>query len=203
VDEGHPRRREVEQFIEARFARAFGARLPRHHPVLACLTTNDADAHIVAAAGVRFAEDSPLFLEQYLDKPVEQAVAEAFDRPVARESVVEIGSLASDSPEASLQLFGVLSSWLARRHHRRFAVATVRPELERLLTLAGFGLTQLAHARPDRLADSAGDWGCYYDRTTQVFVGEIGESTVLPGLRQRLRARAMHRAVRQLRGVAP
>jgi len=203
ADATHPRRRRIEQFIEARFQRAFGARLPRHHPILACICADDGEDAILAAAGLRFAEDGPLFLEQYLNAPVDQAVAEAFGRPVAREGIVEIGSLASDSPDASLRLFAVLASWLATHRGRRFAVATVRPETERLLTRAGFGLTALGHAHPDRLRDGAGDWGCYYDRLTQVFAGEIGDSSVLPALRQRLRTRAMDRAVRRLRRNQP
>lgn len=203
VDTAHVRRAEIERFIEARFEKAFGARLPRHYPLLTCLCANDAGGEILAAAGVRFAEEGPLFLEQYLDSPVEQAVAVAFGRPVARDSIVEIGSLASDSPDASLRLFGALASWLADHCGRRFAVATARPELERLLGRAGFGLSTLGHANPRRLGEGAGDWGSYYARTPRVFAGEIGDSSALPLLRQRLRARTMDRAVRRLRKGAP
>lgn len=157
----------------------------------------------MAAAGVRFAEDQSLFLERYLDVPADQAVAEAFGRPVARDSIVEIGSLASDSPAASLQLFSALASWLASVRGCRFAVATARPELQKLLTRAGFGLVPLADADPARLGDGAQDWGSYYDRAPQVVAGEIGMSAALPLLRDRLRARTMARAVRRLRAVAP
>ena len=203
ADAKHPRRREIERFIEARFERAFGARLPRHYPVLACLCAEDAGEVILAAAGVRFAEDGPLFLERYLDSPVEQAAAVAFGRPVRRDSVVEIGSLASDSPDASLRLFATLAAWLSEERGRRLAVATARPELERLLGRAGFALLALGQADPGRLGEGARDWGSYYDRPPQVFAGAIGVSSVLPLLRQRLHARSMARAVRRLRTVAP
>lgn len=202
AEASHPRRGEIETFIEARFDRAFGARLPRHYPILIGLWADDG-GDLQAAAGVRFAEDEPLFLERYLDGSVEQAIAVAFGRPISRGSIVEIGSLASDSPEASLRLFGALSAWLAAEHGRRFAVATARPELERLLVRAGFGLLALGPADPDRLGEGASDWGSYYDRTPRVFAGEIGVSTALPLLRQRLRARTMARAVRRLRRVTP
>ncbi|MBU1376379.1 MAG: thermostable hemolysin [Alphaproteobacteria bacterium] len=203
ADADHQRRRDIELFVEARFARAFGACLPRHHSLLACLCADDADGPILAAAGLRFAEDGPLFLEQYLDRPVEHEVAAAFGRPVDRNSIVEIGSLASDTPDASLGLFSALAPWLAAERRRRFAVATVRPEVERLLGRAGFGLTAIGQASPDRLGGDAGEWGSYYDRRPRIFVGEIGDSRALPLLRQRLRAKTMDRAVRRLRSVAP
>lgn len=197
----HPRRAEFERFIEARFEQAFGARVLRHYPLVTALCAEDGS--ILAAAGVRFAEDEPLFLERYLDAPIEQAVAEAFERPVARDSVVEIGSLASDTPAASLQLFSALSAWLASERGRRFAVATARPDLQRLLGRAGFELRAMGEADPARLGDGARDWGSYYDRTPQVFVGEIGRSAALPLLRRRLRDKTMARAIRRLRTVAP
>ncbi len=202
AETSHSRRGEIEAFIEARFDRAFGARLPRHYPILIGLWADDG-GELQAAAGVRFAEDEPLFLERYLDGPVEQAIAVAFGRPISRSSIVEIGSLASDSPDASLRLFGALSAWLAAEHGRRFAVATARPELERLLGRAGFGLLALGQADPDRLGEGASDWGSYYERTPRVFAGEIGTSTDLPLLRQRLRARIMARTARRLRRGAP
>lgn len=195
----HPQRLDFERFVEARFEQAFGARVPRHYPLVTGLRAPD--GAVLAAAGVRFAEADPLFLERYLDSPVEQAVAEAFGRPVARESIVEIGSLASDSPAASLQLFNALATWLASVCGRRFAVATARPDLQRLLGRAGFGLRPLGDADPARLGEGAHDWGSYYDRAPRVFAGEIGVSSALPNLRERLRARSTARAVRRLRAV--
>jgi len=199
ADVSHPEREALERFIEARFERAFGARVQSHYPLICGLCADDGT--ILAAAGVRFAETDSLFLERYLDAPIEQRVADAFGRPVARDSIVEIGSLASDSPAASLHLFSTLSEWLASTCGRRFAVATARPDLQRLLGRAGFNLMSLGHADPIRLGSGVHDWGSYYDREPRVFVGQIGASSVLPGLRQRLRDRTTERAVRQLRAV--
>lgn len=193
----HPLRARFEAFIEAQFEAAYGARLAGHFPLIAGLATRNGP--VLAAAGVRFAEDDPLFLEQYLDEPVEQAIAAAFGRPVARDSVVEIGSLASSDPAASLQLFTALVAWLSGVCGRRFAVATVRPELARMLGRSGFGLRPVAEADPERLGAAANDWGRYYDRTPQVYAGEIGVPSALPLLRQRLAARSRDREVRRLR----
>lgn len=195
IDRDHPQRAEVERFIEGRFWCAYGARLQGHYDLIGALTGDD--GAIVAAAGVRLAEDEPLFLEQYLDDPIEAAVARAFGRPVARDSVVEIGGLAADGAASALALFGGLAEWLARDCGRRFAVATARPELQRLLDRSGFGLRHLGCADPARLEEPVGEWGSYYDAGPCVFAGEIGQSSALAQLRERLRAKSMARQARR------
>lgn len=193
----HPQRGAFERFIESRFERAFGARLDSHYPLIAGLQRQD--GAVVAAAGVRFAEAEPLFLESYLDHPVEQVLAKAFGRPLAREEVIEIGSLAADGPAAALDLFRGLAGWLAAGRRGRIAVATVRPELARLLSRSGFDLRVVAPADPGRLGQAAAQWGTYYDRGPQIFAGEVAPSPVIAQLRRRLQARGMDRMVRRLR----
>lgn len=200
VTAAHPRRAAAEAFVEARFEAAFGARLSGHYPLLAAQI--GPDGAIAAVAGVRFAEDGPLFLERYLDQPVEQALARGFGRPVARDSVVEIGGFAASDVGAAFALFTSLAAWLDDPCHRRFAVATARPELERLLRRAGFDLQPLAAADPARLGAAAQDWGSYYGAGPQVFGGEIGASAALPRLREQLQARALARQARRARRAA-
>lgn len=196
----HPSRARFEAFIEAQFEAAYGATLPGHFPLIAGLGVRNGP--VLAAAGLRFGETGPLFLEQYLDEPAEQAIAAAFGRPVARDSLVEIGSLASAGPAGSLQLFTALAAWLSGVCGRRFAVATVRPELARLLGRAGFGLRRLGEADPGRLGDAAATWGSYYERRPQVYAAEVGVSAALPLLRERLVSRSLERQVRRLRASA-
>ena len=184
ADKGHPRRGAIERFIEARYQTAFGARGLSHYPLLAAL--RGADGAIRAAAGVRFAAHEPLFLERYLDQPVEQVVAEAFARPVARASIVEVGSLASDSPVASLELFATLSTLLPPACHRGVAVLTARPELALVLGRAGFELKPLGPADPARLGGRAVDWGSYYDAAPNVYSLELAGSPALARLRRKL-----------------
>jgi hypothetical protein len=200
ADADHPARERLERFVEDRFEAAYGARLPSHYPLLVGLSMRDGT--VLAVAGVRFPEGAPLFLEQYLDAPVEQVVAGAYGRPVTRANVVEIGSLAAAAPGPALELFNALACWLTAVCGRRYAVATVRPELARLLGRAGFGMRGIADADPSRLAEGADAWGSYYAGRPEVFAGEIGVSQALPGLRQRLRAKTVEREVRRLRRVA-
>lgn len=183
VARGEPGREPLERLIEDRFDAAFGARLPGHYPILAGVVGLDGAPR--AAAGVRFAEVEGLFLERYLDAPIERALAAAFETPVARDVVVEIGSLASVSAPATVGLFGTLAAWLSANRGRRFAVATLRPDLARMLSRAGFGLRRLSAADPARIENAAQAWGSYYRNAPQVYAGEIRLPTALGLVRAR------------------
>jgi hypothetical protein len=171
AEAGHPLRPLFEAYVEARFTVAFDARLRRHYPRLAGVVAADGSPR--AIAGVRFAEAEPLFLERYLDAPIEAALTPLLPIGADRRRVAEIGSLASDGPAAALALFHRLAGWLRVEHGRGVAVATATPRLERLLRGAGFDLIRLAEADPARLGVSQADWGGYYETRPAVFAGAI------------------------------
>lgn len=168
-----PQRTQVEQFLERSYARAFGGELTAHYPIL--MSVWDAEGGLHAAAGLRFAAREDLFLEQYLDRPVEAETARVFRTPVARTEVAEIGNLASSSPGASVFLFLALAGYLDQQGCR-FAAATATRQLRRIFRRVGFGAERLAEARPERLGDQAGRWGSYYENDPQVLAGEIAPS---------------------------
>lgn len=192
----HPRRALLERFVAERFEAAYDAQVRVDYPLIAGFVA--ADGSVLAAAGVRFAETQPLFLERYLDTAAETAIGQTFDRPVARSSVVEIGAFASHDPAWSLDLFAALPDWLASVCGRRFAVATLRPELARTLTRAGFALRSLAPADPARLGAEVEAWGRYYASAPQVYAGRIGPGSSLSEMRDRLKTRGMEREARRL-----
>ena len=126
-----PARAGFERFLQDGYEEAFGANLRDHFPLIAGLI--DDRGQVSAAAGVRFAENEPLFLECYLDGPVEGALAPIHGGSPRRSEIVEVGSLVSRSPLCALNLFAALAHWAAVDCGRRFAVATVTPRLESLL----------------------------------------------------------------------
>jgi tetratricopeptide (TPR) repeat protein len=65
----------LEGFIAARFQRAYGARLTHFLPHL--LGLRDGAGEWQAAVGYADAAAGPLFLEQYLDAPVEELLEQA------------------------------------------------------------------------------------------------------------------------------
>jgi hypothetical protein len=87
---GESGRAAVEAYIAQKFAETYGARIQSFLPQLLSLHNNGA---LGAALGLRRAGSGALFLEQYLDRPVQQLLAEAAGQPVARADIVEIGNL--------------------------------------------------------------------------------------------------------------
>jgi len=111
----HPRRQAVEQFIAQRFHATHGARISCFMPQLIALF--DDAGKILAAVGIRAADDETLFLEHYLDTPVERAIAKKADLSGVigtgvRRRIAEIGNLASIDRHASRELFKLLTQRL-------------------------------------------------------------------------------------------
>lgn len=158
----------AEAFIEGVYQRAFGARIERHYPNLVGLPA--ARGGLAAAAGYRWADEEPLFLEQYLDAPIEQALAVRLDRPVLRAEIVEIGNLASAGAARSVVLFAALVRWL-RARGATYAVGVATGRLRTLFAAIGHPLQVLGPADPARLSDGGAAWGDYYAHDPMV-VGE-------------------------------
>lgn len=178
-----PERLRVERYIEGAYSQAFNGRIRSHYPTL--ISVQDRQGAIHAAAGFRLAGDHELFLEQYLDLPVERAIAASLGETVSRAAVAEIGNLASASPGASLFLFLALAGHL-KAIGCSHAVATATRQLRRGFARIGFATEVLAPADAGRLGEGAGDWGGYYERDPEVRVGAIAPA--LPALHQMLLA---------------
>lgn len=171
VPPGHPARPALEAFIGAQFARTYGARLAHFCHTLA--GHRDADGTWLAALGYTPAVDAGLFLEQYLDLPVETAIAGHVGHPVARADVVEVGNLAAIDAGAGRRLIVATTRHL---HRQGLAWVTFTATRALLNSFARLRLTPsvLAEADPARLADGGRGWGTYYATHPQVMFGNIG-----------------------------
>lgn len=152
--------------------------------------TRQQSADSGAALGYRRAGGEPLFLERYLDLPVEQAVSDALGRPVARGAIVEIGNFAADNAMLMLQLWGTAANDLGGTSE--IAVATLTAPLRRIFGRIGIPITILAPARAERLGPGADEWGSYYAQDPQVCLGTIaaGQAAIVRWLERRTRAGA-------------
>ena len=186
---GHPRRREAESLIENAYRRAYDGVVARHFPHL--IGIRNAEGSYVAAAGFRWAHVEPLFLEQYLDAPIELATSRPGLGAMRRDEIVEIGSLATDGGGASAALFAALASYLGKEG-ASFAVATATRRLRRLFGLVGFETHRIAAADPARLADGGKIWGHYYEHDPVVVGGAV--SVCSAHLTSRLGAGALDQA---------
>lgn len=168
AETGDPARAGLEAFIAGVYAAHHGARVAHWAPTLVALET---DGGLAAAAGYRRAA-SPLYLEHYLDVPVEAAIAARTGHRVDRSTVCEVGHFASNQPGEGRRLLLLLARHLARIGCR-WVVSTATRELRELLI--GIGLTPYALAPADasRLPDGAAAWGRYYDHAPVVVAGDL------------------------------
>ena len=167
---GQDGRRELEAFIAASFRDAYGAEVSHFCDVL--LGCRDGDGRWVAALGYTLAADGPVFLEQYLDAPIEAALGGRTGAPVARADIVEVGNLASSHPGAARALIVSTTRHLhAQGLHWVAFTATV--SLLNSFTRLRLQPQVLAVADPARLADAGRRWGSYYDTQPKVMFGDI------------------------------
>jgi hypothetical protein len=160
----------VRGMIEDVYQRAYGAAIREHYPDI-CFRA-DADGRVVAAAGIRRASDGPLFLESYLDAPIEDVIQGCTDEAVTRGEIVEIGNLVSNQTGQCRSFFSLLCMELHDLGYR-YAVATATRPLRRIFQFAGFESRFLAIADPARLPDFGAGWGTYYATDPHVVFGSV------------------------------
>ncbi len=166
---GSPRRPQAEQFIRKAFLDHYQADIHHFAPNLMML---ESGPRIVATAGWRCAGEDQLFLETYLDDPIEAAVARLARQPVKREAIVEVGNLAADRPGGSVELILTLARHLDQLGYE-WVVFTATRELIGIFRRLGLPPLALATADPSRLGDQASAWGSYYDSQPVVVAGRI------------------------------
>lgn len=159
-------RREVEQFIHDVFAQTYGANVQHFMPELVAL--RDEEGQLVAAFGLRKAGKSPLFLEQYLDAPIETVMSNRFGKTISRDQITEIGNLAVANPRNA----GVLIAHVIQHSLDmgiEWAVATAHHSLQNGLIKGGRDVYALQAADPERIEPvERATWGSYYKHLPQV-----------------------------------
>lgn len=165
-------RARIEAYIRQRFFDIYQARVGSLAPNLLLLHR---EGQTVAAAGWRGADAEALFLEAYLDRPIEQEVARLTGRPVERRHIVEVGHLVAEKPGGSVHVICTLARHLDRLGYE-WVVFTATRELLGIFSRLGLHLLALAAADPVHLGDAAQDWGRYYDTQPIVVAGRIRQA---------------------------
>jgi len=159
-------RAEVESFIARVFADSYGAKIQHFMPQLVAL--RDENNTLVAAFGLRQAHAEPLFLEQYLDVPVDQLLSSRLGKHYGREQITEIGNLAVANPRnAGVLIASVIHYSLIAGV--QWCVCTAHHTLQNALIKGGREVIALQVADKHRLpADELANWGSYYQNAPQV-----------------------------------
>jgi hypothetical protein len=168
VPDGSPRRGAAEALVRAVFHARFAARVGDFMPEL--LGLYDAGGRLRAAVGTRRASAEPLYLEQYLDAPIERLASAELGVALARGSIVEVGHLAARRSGLMPTLFGAVALRLSASGYRCIAFTATR-HVRVLLQRMGLEVRPLGAADPARLGAAARDWGSYYDNEPEVVVG--------------------------------
>ncbi len=125
---GSAERAEVENYIASKFRQEYAAELSSFAPLLLSMHCKN---ELSAAVGIRPASSAPLFVEQYLDKPIEDCIKTADGSVIQRDEIVEIGNLVATRRGASQLLFIVLGSLMYEAGYR-WLVFSATSQVERM-----------------------------------------------------------------------
>ncbi|MGE5471334.1 MAG: thermostable hemolysin [Bacteroidota bacterium] len=172
IEHAGPDRAQAENFISQRFFESFGCHVESFMPRLFSL--RDQDGKTCGAFGLRSASRK-LFLEQYLDTPIEQAVAARVGQAIERQSIVEVGHFSGAFPGAVRAMICLLTERLHREGYT-WVTFTGTASLRNAFSRMGLSPLDLQAATADRLpADERAAWGSYYQHAPHVVVGNIRE----------------------------
>ena len=167
-------RAEAENFVRDAFKAAYGARIEHFLPTL--MTLRNDGGQLLAVLGVRTSDSERLFLEQYLDRPVEQVLNMAAGHRIDREELVEVGNFSVGATGGGRWLITALTAYLYASG-QRWAVFTCGPMLKNAFDRLGIELLDLAKADPASLApEESFRWGSYYANKPRVMAANVFQS---------------------------
>lgn len=159
-------RAEIERFIGDVFREAYDAEIKRFKPCL--MSLRDHDNKLVAACGFRSAALEPLFLETYLDKPIEAVLTERVGFPVGRDNIVGVGNFSVAEPGMARYLITAINDHLHDTSNQ-WTVFTAVPVLRNAFIKMGMNPVILGDADKSRLPpEEQEEWGSYYAQKPQV-----------------------------------
>lgn len=171
-----PSRRDVEQFIAHVYRERYGATLHAYLPHL--LAFRDGQGQLVAAVGLRLGSEGPLFVEQYLDEPVQALLSHREIANVGRDRIAEIGNFAATAPGVARELIVRLTAMLHAARVRWVLFAATQ-QLRNTLDRLHLVTVELGEASPERLTGDASPWGSYYQARPKVVCGNVAAGLAL------------------------
>ncbi|MGR6873756.1 thermostable hemolysin [Pseudomonas sp. HK3] len=164
-------RSKVEEFLRNGFKKSFNANTQSFMPLI--METKDNNNRTSACFGIRNIQDSPAFLEHYLEKPIEQCISEVAKQPISRENVVELGSIIGSGKGAGGWLIIAAAAWLQGAGYE-WGALTATNDLKKAFSKQGVSLLELADANQTRLpVNEIANWGSYYENEPVVYAIHI------------------------------
>jgi len=171
-----PLRSELEAFVNAAFLRKHGAHVRSFMPTLLSWNVGGARLGVV---GLRAAQEEALYLENYLEAPIERTLAERAGRQLPRARIVEIGHLASRNCLAAARIAAALPRYLLELEYE-WIVFTGTRTVRGILGRLGAPLHELAPASAECVSATPDSWGRYYDAEPRVYAGFLPDTRRIP-----------------------
>lgn len=154
------------EFAREQFKRRFSTRLENFYPsILGCWS----DGEIQGVVGIRAAVDGPLFLEQYLEQPIEEYLGHS------RDYAVEVGGFAAANRLVAFSLMRETGRYLLESGFKT-VVCTANDPVRACLRRLKITHTQIGEAsaaKLGQLGESQEEWGSYYESCPLVLAGDI------------------------------
>ncbi|MCW1828951.1 thermostable hemolysin [Enterobacter asburiae] len=161
---------DISALIHENYARVYQASLTRCMPWL--LGLYNASNQLTGACGVQPASQGTLYLEKYLDTPVETTLSKRLGTPVSRDTIVEIGNFtARDGASVRIMYAGLCL--LMTHYHFSWVVFTGTKKIRNTFYRLNLNPVTLIPADPSRLGNAALAWGSYYQHDPQIMAGEL------------------------------
>jgi hypothetical protein len=162
-------RSSADDFVRRVFAHAYGAEVRPSYPMTLAFSDRRG---LRAVVGFRDAAHELLFVEQYLDVPITDALRAQVGAVVPRHLLVEVGNLALESVGDARWVIAATTLFLHALDFQ-YAIFTATRMLQNAFQRIGLQPVALCSADPSRLADGGEDWGDYYRTRPTVCAGRI------------------------------
>lgn len=165
-----PGRRAVEQQIQNAYEKSFDAHVSHFIPTLVSAGIANTPPHL--NFGLCCAADQTLFLENYLQAPVEQVLSSTIRSQISRECIAEIGNLSFSHTENLQQDLMSIANYCQQQGYR-YVVCTATRALRLLFLRAGMKPVLLGQATQIKAPKDGSHWGDYYETAPQIIGGNV------------------------------
>jgi len=168
-------RKEIERFTHDIYALRHKANITHFLPNMVVLR-DKTSKQIIATAGFQSALEGrrhkALFLERYLDFPIEKAASAIGGRSFKRSDFVEVGNLAGALPGAGYLVILALAEYLTKQGHAWIAF-TLTKNMVRAFESLNLKPIPLVGAAETRVEDGHSTWGNYFKSNPEVMIGDM------------------------------
>lgn len=171
VNKSVSQRKVVEDFIKSQYRHHFEANLLTFFPAILTVHCQQSQK-LLGALGLRYADQSQLFSEQYLSAPIEQLIAAKTHSQVERDDIIELGHFALLKPRYLTPVINALAGFI-KQLDSQWAIYTLSTPIKKIFDKLAIETTYLAAAEACQLKGDTNLWGHYYKQQPAVYYSHV------------------------------